>query len=310
MNNKSKLLIMVLLICIFTNLTLVYGEEGQNNNGDGNSKALYLVKSIPENSTKDVELDAQIKLLFNKNVVNFSVKDNNSQCFSIVDANNQVIPIDIIFPDDQIEPDKKREITLITKESFKENMTYTVKISSKLMAKNGNSLDENISFSFTTLALSKDTIDPNSQEPPSLQSSEEIVDNFDNSSSKVEQTANDIKAPIANQDKAISTSLQNTTELEIKEETELEEEISLKEDFDAKEKKALDKSTDPNQKAESNGSDDTNDNLDNKNNSHVSNDNTGTKGESNKFSTVYIVFIPAIIILAIIFLKRTKKKES
>jgi len=158
MKNKSKVLISILLICIFTTSIFVYGEE--------NSKALHLVETLPKHFSIDVPLDTEIKLLFNKNVVNFSVKENNSTCFSIVDENNEEILIDVIFPDDQIEPDRKREIFIKPKEAFKENTTYTVNISSNLMAKNGNSLGENIAITFTTIKLTNVETDSNKSEEP------------------------------------------------------------------------------------------------------------------------------------------------
>jgi len=158
MGNKTKVLISILIICVFVSSISVYGEETK--------KPLYLEETFPKDSSKDVPLDTEIKLLFNKNVVNFTVKENNSTCFSIIDENNNEIPIDVIFPDDQIEPERKREIIIRPKEAFNENTTYTVKISANLMAKNGNTLGENLSFSFTTIQLTNTETDTNKVEEP------------------------------------------------------------------------------------------------------------------------------------------------
>lgn len=145
---KNRFVLWIMVIFIFANAISVYSADG-----DGKSEALDLVESIPKDSSQAVELDTQIKLIFNKNVVNLTIKDNNSKCFSLSDSSKQIVPIDVIFADDQIEPDKKREITISPKEPLKENMTYMVEISPKLQAKNGTSLDKSISISFTTLAL-------------------------------------------------------------------------------------------------------------------------------------------------------------
>ncbi|MFZ5968340.1 MAG: Ig-like domain-containing protein [Bacillota bacterium] len=153
MKNKLVLWIMLLFIFIFASMSPSYGTENKSIDSDGKNAVLDLVESVPKNAAKDVELDAQIKLLFNKNVVNQTVKENNAKCFLLLDADNQVVPIDVIFPDDQMEPDRKREIMIKPKEALRENTSYRVKISPKLQSKNGTSLEKSISFSFTTVAL-------------------------------------------------------------------------------------------------------------------------------------------------------------
>jgi len=149
---KNKAAICILLIC-----TIILGGSIQvlglavMDNG-GNNGALELVESTPADGSKAVEPDVQIRLLFNKNVVNMAVKDNNSKCFRVLDESNLHIPIDVIFADDQIEPDKKREILLKTREPLKENMTYKVEILPELQAKNGNILGKTVYITFSTLA--------------------------------------------------------------------------------------------------------------------------------------------------------------
>lgn len=164
MKNKIVLWIMIFFIPIFVNTSPAYGMLAKFNDGDGKNVALDLVESTPENGANGVVLDAQIKLIFNKNVVNMTVKDNNSNCFLLLDANNQVVPIDVFFPDDQIEPDRKREIILKPKEVLTENMTYQVAIEPELQAKNGTSLDRSITFSFTTQVLLPEKIAPQPSE--------------------------------------------------------------------------------------------------------------------------------------------------
>lgn len=145
---KKKLIFLMVFTILSVNCIQVLAAD----NGDGKAVGLTLVESNPGNGAVDVSLDTQIKLIFNKNVVNLTVKDNNSKCFKLLEANNEV-PIEVIFPDDQMEPDRKREITLKPLELLKENTTYKVEVSEKLQAKNGTSLGTTISFTFDTVVL-------------------------------------------------------------------------------------------------------------------------------------------------------------
>lgn len=135
---------------------------------DGKKIEFCLEDSLPQNSAADVELDSNIKLLFNKNVVNMTVKENNSKCIKLKDEDGQVVPSELIFPDDQVEPDKKREIYIDPAEDLKENTTYTVEISPDMLAKNGSTLGEAVYISFTTIS--------NAQEIPEAKNTEQPVE--------------------------------------------------------------------------------------------------------------------------------------
>lgn len=145
------ILISIILFILCTNPS--YATATGNGDGDGKGEVLELVESTPKNNQQGVKLDSEIKLVFNKNIVNMAVKDNNLKCFSLKDSNNQTISIDVIFPDDQVEPDRKREVVLKPHEALKENMSYRVEITKKLQAKNGISLTKDLSFSFSTSPL-------------------------------------------------------------------------------------------------------------------------------------------------------------
>ncbi len=163
---KNKFGLWILILFIFMSIPFAYGEEASTEKKEGKSGAFDFVESTPGNSAKDVELDGQIMLLFNKNVVNFTVKDNNEKCFSIKNAKNEEVPIDVIFADDQIEPDKKREIILRPKKPFDENTAYVIHISPALKAKNGDSLDRDVAISFTTLSLQPKEDSPPPEDKP------------------------------------------------------------------------------------------------------------------------------------------------
>lgn len=114
------------------------------------SYALDLVESKPKNADQGVALDSEIYLLFDKNVVNFKIKDNNARCFTLLDDRNQVVPIEVIFADDQIEPEKRNEITVKPQELLKSGTTYKLEVSPELQAKNGTSLEKKLAISFVT----------------------------------------------------------------------------------------------------------------------------------------------------------------
>ncbi|GEM_PF-248069 len=128
----ALLMLTVLLIAVVPALALEF--EGSN---------------LKDGST-GVAVDSQIDLFFGSNVVNLRVKENNLKCFTLVDEQNQVVPIEVIMPDDQIEPDKKREITIKPISPLKSDTEYKLYISPELQAKNGSTLGKTVIISFTT----------------------------------------------------------------------------------------------------------------------------------------------------------------
>jgi len=206
MKNNFLLRITLIAIFIFTNTLSTFCSD------NGKDNAFALVESTPQNAAQNISVDAQIKLIFNKNVVNLTVKDNNSKCFSLFDSNNQTAPIEVIFPDDQIEPDKKREIYLKPKEPLKENTTYKVVISPELQAKNGSSLEKCISLAFTTItttvqeAPSADIIEKDTETDSTSEASEKKVKEPEDTKAQSNTKSNALEVPEAKQvEKDIST---------------------------------------------------------------------------------------------------------
>lgn len=91
----------------------------------------------------DVEIN-QINLEFNKNVTNIMIKENNSECFTVLKSDGEEVTLNVEFPDDQLEREKRREIYLIPKEELDLEETYKLIIENKLKAKNEETLDEDI----------------------------------------------------------------------------------------------------------------------------------------------------------------------
>jgi hypothetical protein len=140
----KKTLVLVIALTLLTSLfTLVQATEG--------NKPLFLDTASPEDGSSEIPVSQEIKLVFSKNVVNVSIKDINMTCFTMEDSEGNDVPIDIVMGDDQIHPDEKRDITIKPIEGLKEDMTYTIRISPEMVAKNGNTLGEEVSLSFSTI---------------------------------------------------------------------------------------------------------------------------------------------------------------
>ena len=123
--------------------------EGGDGSGGGSGNPLTLDWStVPDGST-DVPTDVTITLTFTKNVVNFTVRDNNMGCFTLVDSGGSRVPIAVIMGDDQVDPNVKRIIS-ISPDTLSPGETYTLIISGGLQAKNGTYLGSDIALTFTT----------------------------------------------------------------------------------------------------------------------------------------------------------------
>ena len=123
--------------------------EGGDGSGGGSGSPLALDwSSVPDGST-DVPADVTITLTFTKNVVNFTVKDNNMGCFRLVDSGGSSVPISVIMGDDQVDSSVKRIIS-IAPDTLAAGETYTLIISGGLQAKNGTYLGSDVYLTFTT----------------------------------------------------------------------------------------------------------------------------------------------------------------
>lgn len=146
----KKLVSFILIFVLLFSLGIAVFAEGGDGSGGGKDIPFGLdSSSIPDGST-DVSLDEDIVLNFNKNVVNFTVKENNMTCFSMKDSKGNAVPITVIMGDDQIDHEIRRIIT-IHPSSLSAGETYTLTISGNLKAKNGSSLGDDITLTFSTV---------------------------------------------------------------------------------------------------------------------------------------------------------------
>lgn len=145
----SVVLVLVVLFCLFLSLPVLAEGGSGDGSGGGHNTPLGLAASSPADGATDVAVNTQIKLTFNKNVINMSVKDNNVKCFALYN-NGQQVPINVIMADDQIQPEYKREVTIASQLPFQPGSSYTLKISPELQAKSGALLGQEVTVSFTT----------------------------------------------------------------------------------------------------------------------------------------------------------------
>lgn len=108
------------------------------------------VSSSVEHDAEGVSRQPVIELTFNKNVVNMKVAEQNATCFTLMDAEENAVEIEVVMADDQIEPEKKRIIVVEPAAPLAPNASYALIISEALTAKNGETLGEDVSLTFTT----------------------------------------------------------------------------------------------------------------------------------------------------------------
>lgn len=145
--NTGKWLLLVLLLSLAIAVPALAADG--DGTGGGQSQPLALLSSTPADGQTDVPLDTAIVLGFSKNVINMSVNENNSQCFALWDG-GQTVAINVEMADDQIYPEKKREIVIVPLQPLQEGTTYTLKIAPQLQAKNGMTLEQEVQVVFTT----------------------------------------------------------------------------------------------------------------------------------------------------------------
>ncbi len=113
-------------------------------------KALSFKSSNPQDGAAGIPVDTAVVLEFSNNVVNMAVAENNSGCFRMLNPEGLEIEIDVYLPDDQIEPENKRTITLTPVRPLTAGTGYIIVISPDLTAKNGSLLGSEQTVSFST----------------------------------------------------------------------------------------------------------------------------------------------------------------
>ncbi len=258
MKNKFVLSVIIFII-VFSTITV--SADDTVTNVDGKTIGFQLEESLPQNNSVDVALDIEIKLLFNKNVVNMSIKENNAKCIKLLNSNGEIVSSELFFPDDQIEPERKREIIIKPSKPLNENETYKVEISSDMQAKNGTILGVPAFVSFTTV---KPLIQENSQVEVSqdvdktVKDSENVVnavtnndtstknENQNNNENNNENNSGEIPTDNSNEDSLNPSEIDSKDEVkevkdEEKEVEELENKSSITQDVEPEEENEKEK---------------------------------------------------------------------
>lgn len=152
MKNKSSLwtiIVLAVLACALLVLPAMAEGDGDGSGG-GKGVPLGLASSNPADGQKDVPVKGDIQLTFNKNVIFLGIREANKTCFSLFSADGSKVPIEVIMADDQLEFEKRRDIALRPLEELKPGTAYVVRISPQLQAKNGTSLDHEVTVNFVT----------------------------------------------------------------------------------------------------------------------------------------------------------------
>ncbi len=155
-DKKVVLLFLLVLSMCFSTVNVIAAGSGDGSGG-GYNKPLTMDSSSIKHGDENILLHPEIKLVFSKNVVNMKVKDNNSKSISLVTSKGDNIPIEVIMEDDQVRPDKRREIVVKPKQSLNINTKYVLNINNSFKSKSEMSLKEPVKISFTT--IKKDEID-------------------------------------------------------------------------------------------------------------------------------------------------------
>lgn len=147
--------IFFMFLCLLLLLTAVPAfAEGGDGTGGGSGKNRDIPLTLESASIADgatgVAINETIQLNFNKNICNVTVLSNNKKCFHLTDANGEAVPIKLIFPDNQVQKDYRREVFIQPAEELKKNASYKVSVDSTLKAKNGTTIDNAYVFTFTT----------------------------------------------------------------------------------------------------------------------------------------------------------------
>jgi hypothetical protein len=146
-------LLIILCITVFCYSALALGEASTGDgSGGGKGNAVAILKTCPIQNADNVPIDSTIIFGFNKNVVHFSVNENNRTCFSMTDSTGNAVSFTVVMADDQVEPEKRRDISIKPTSSLKAGTSYSVLVSKDILSKSGDTMSDSYTLTFTTAA--------------------------------------------------------------------------------------------------------------------------------------------------------------
>ncbi len=168
MKRLIHLFIITCLIFSISAQAFAFGQAGSGDQSGGGSEAPVEVKlTYPQNKATNFPVGDIIMFGFNKNVVHFSINKANRDCFKMVDSQNQAVAFTVVMADDQVEPQKRRDIGIKPKSPLKSGEHYIVTVSKNLSAKSGDTMLSDYVLEFTTEGIQEENVViPPPPEPP------------------------------------------------------------------------------------------------------------------------------------------------
>ena len=155
--HKKSCIITILLCIIMASTSSVFADGGDgtgsgdgSGNGENKDIPLTLISSSVKNGDSNVTLNETIQLDFNKNICNVTVLSNNKLCFHLTDADGNAVAIKLIFPDNQVQREYRKQVFIQPAEDLKPETSYRIAVDNTVMAKNGTVIDNAHTISFTT----------------------------------------------------------------------------------------------------------------------------------------------------------------
>lgn len=133
------------------------GGGSRDGTGGGKTEALTVESASVEDGAVLAPEDA-ITLVFTKNVVNSSVKENNLPLFTVTDDSGAAVEITVTMADDQIEPDKKNDVVIAPADTWAEG-AYTLTAQAGITSKSGDVMEQDYTLTFS-VAAADDTAAP------------------------------------------------------------------------------------------------------------------------------------------------------
>lgn len=142
--NKTRLITAVILSLFLILLSAPAAFAENSDDSMAGQKPLNFVSATLVDGgsiidATDVPVQPKLKLVFDKNIVNSAVWDNNKGCFSLVSENNQTVAINVTKIDDTVDTNEKQNVYIEPVNALDPGTTYYLKVSPALQAKNGNS---------------------------------------------------------------------------------------------------------------------------------------------------------------------------
>ena len=160
--NKKRMLAVICLTVIvgvilspFASVVSAAPEENINPNaGAQTAKELKLTQSYPENNDTHLQIEnTGIKLLFDGDVIDDSVWENNSKSFTLTDKDNKEFKIKAYcYPNPKTAEERNYILVVVNPgQTLKSKSQYTLTVKKGLQSVEGKAVQEDIRLNFTTV---------------------------------------------------------------------------------------------------------------------------------------------------------------